>query len=823
MWIGTMEGLSRYDGNDFLSFPNAYSLKGRPITFIDQITKNQLLLGTTKGNFLFSMGNNQCAPLLFSEEKNSPITVLFRIQNKRFIGSQSGIYEYDRQKQTAHKVSDQAITCMQKNPTNGKILLGTENSGIYEANLEKGRLSLSSIYPEVEKEKVVSIQFRDNNKPAILTTKGLWLPGEKGLQLEIPGNYSSLSISQQNEILLGTIGEFIQQVYQEKNLLRTRDYINRNNAVFNDYYDAQVNVLFRDHSGSIWIGTNRAGLDKIDRKKITYQKYKSTSQVPEAGYVNALTQSKDGKIWVGTSGKGLNLLNRENNELVPVRVSNGKDLYIEALLQHQDQIYIGTRYHGIITANYPKQNFGNLKTTGKLFSTKAGLGKNDYIYALKLFQNQLYICSAKGTFSYDFESKEMQRIDSASSINIEIDSLQNRWILSWSMKLACNGKNIDLNTEVSDLLLSKNNKVWAATSKGLALIQDKKVTFFNPPEKVIEFTSIQKDQQGQFWLGSRMGIYKFNPATKIFASYQIPGGSKANSFNHGKILCTPKGEFFWGSNDGVVSIAPSADAFLPQPKFVVEKVPNGLTSIFNVRNLSYNHLKENGITYRFSHPDSSWHLLAGNQSPLDFSHLNKGSYQINITAINADGIRNEAFKSVSFDIKGTSKTNAGWWILVLILVPGVLFLIYQRRKTPHQVETKEEEESTQPQETPEDRIYREWSRDEFMQKAISIIEEQLSNNAFGVKELYAEMQMSKSNFYRKLKTITDLSPNELIRFIRLRKSTQLLIEAKLSVNEIAYEVGFNTPSYFTRCFKQQFGIAPSEFKEHYDSLCIFSE
>ena len=127
---------------------------------------------------------------------------------------------------------------------------------------------------------------------------------------------------------------------------------------------------------------------------------------------------------------------------------------------------------------------------------------------------------------------------------------------------------------------------------------------------------------------------------------------------------------------------------------------------------------------------------------------------------------------------------------------------------------KDGDESVDQPETPEDKIYKEWIKDEFMQKAIVIIEENLSNNSFGVNELYAGMQMSKSNFYRKLKTNTDLSPNELIRFVRLRKSTQLLVEAKLTVNEIAYDVGFNSPSYFTRCFKQQFGIAPSEYKEH---------
>jgi len=53
---------------------------------------------------------------------------------------------------------------------------------------------------------------------------------------------------------------------------------------------------------------------------------------------------------------------------------------------------------------------------------------------------------------------------------------------------------------------------------------------------------------------------------------------------------------------------------------------------------------------------------------------------------------------------------------------------------------------------------------------------------------------------------------------QIERTSSYFIEPDLSVNEIAYEVGFNTPSYFTRCFKQQYGIAPSEYKEHYESL-----
>jgi len=505
--------------------------------------------------------------------------------------------------------------------------------------------------------------------------------------------------------------------------------------------------------------------------------------------------------------------------LLPVKMlkENMDDLFIEALLQHNNNLYIGTRYHGIITADYPPGNINQINASGQIFSTEAGLEKNDYIYSLKAFNDHLYISSSKGTFQYDFETQNMVRIDSLPSLNIEIDSLNNKWILSYDMSLFFNQNQIKMDTEVSDILLSKNQGVWVPTSKGLARIEseNKTPTFFNPPEKVIEFTSIREDQQGQFWLGSRMGIYRFNPESKIFSTYQIPGGAKANSFNHGKMVKTAQGEFFWGSNDGLVSLRPTTADYLPKALFEIQRDKKENTAVFEVYNYSYNHQEENDIAYQFSHPDSIWHLIPKNSSTLDFSQLKEGSYTINVSALNADGLFNEAYQSFNFHVESSTNTSLNWWVLLIVGLTGAILIFIKRKQS---TSPPEETEINSVIETPEDKVYNEWMNDDFMQKAIEIIEKNLSNTVFGVNELYMGMQMSKSNFYRKLKTITDLSPNELIRFIRLRKSAQLLIEPDLSVNEIAYEVGFNTPSYFTRCFKQQYGIAPSEYKEHYESL-----
>jgi len=99
----------------------------------------------------------------------------------------------------------------------------------------------------------------------------------------------------------------------------------------------------------------------------------------------------------------------------------------------------------------------------------------------------------------------------------------------------------------------------------------------------------------------------------------------------------------------------------------------------------------------------------------------------------------------------------------------------------------------------------------FLQAAMDIVEKHMMNTDFNVEMLVKEMGHSRSNLYIKFKELTGLSSSKFIRSIRLKRAVQLLEQSDLSVKEIMYMTGFNTASYFSKCFKKQFGIIPSEY------------
>ena len=117
------------------------------------------------------------------------------------------------------------------------------------------------------------------------------------------------------------------------------------------------------------------------------------------------------------------------------------------------------------------------------------------------------------------------------------------------------------------------------------------------------------------------------------------------------------------------------------------------------------------------------------------------------------------------------------------------------------------------------------SEDEkFLKNAIAYIELNITNPNFSVEELSRHLALSRVSLYRKLLTLTGKTPVDCIRTIRLQRAVQLLEKSKLSIANVAYEVGFNNAAYFAKVFREEYGILPSEYiveirkKEHEDSL-----
>ncbi|WP_158676082.1 AraC family transcriptional regulator [Prevotella koreensis] len=178
--------------------------------------------------------------------------------------------------------------------------------------------------------------------------------------------------------------------------------------------------------------------------------------------------------------------------------------------------------------------------------------------------------------------------------------------------------------------------------------------------------------------------------------------------------------------------------------------------------------------------------------------------------------------------------------IFLLLVVFVLFYLYYLRKISMQrermVNTLWNMEGTEPQQTfnlskiekSSDNLS-EGEKDDkttstplpsgdagggmFLSRFREVVETRLNNSETSVDDLASDMNLSRVQLYRKIKAITGLSPVELLRSARLARAYQFLLTTDKNVSEVAYSVGFTAPGYFTKCFKEEYGIVPGDVKK----------
>ncbi len=102
--------------------------------------------------------------------------------------------------------------------------------------------------------------------------------------------------------------------------------------------------------------------------------------------------------------------------------------------------------------------------------------------------------------------------------------------------------------------------------------------------------------------------------------------------------------------------------------------------------------------------------------------------------------------------------------------------------------------------------------EQFLTKALQVVENNIDNSEFTAEDFCREIAMSRSQVHLKLKALTNQSATEFIRSIRLKRAASLILQNAGSISEVAYQTGFNNHSYFSKCFKEQFGVNPNEYK-----------
>ena len=171
-------------------------------------------------------------------------------------------------------------------------------------------------------------------------------------------------------------------------------------------------------------------------------------------------------------------------------------------------------------------------------------------------------------------------------------------------------------------------------------------------------------------------------------------------------------------------------------------------------------------------------------------------------------------------------------VIVLLVVSLVLFYIYHINKINMQkervantlwnMESEDIPTAVETTESPDDQQATENQAGDspesvpnsfFITRLKEVVESRLENSELSVEDLASDMNLSRVQLYRKVKSVTGSTPVELLRTARLNRAYRLLMTTDRSVSEIAYQVGFTAPSYFTKCFKEAYGMLPGDVRK----------
>jgi AraC-like DNA-binding protein len=100
---------------------------------------------------------------------------------------------------------------------------------------------------------------------------------------------------------------------------------------------------------------------------------------------------------------------------------------------------------------------------------------------------------------------------------------------------------------------------------------------------------------------------------------------------------------------------------------------------------------------------------------------------------------------------------------------------------------------------------------EFLKKSIAFFEANIGNRDFVIEDLARHLGMSRTAYYNKMKSVTGLSPVDFVKQMRIKKALKLLENRSLSISDVAYKTGFSDPKYFSRCFKAEMGMTPTQY------------
>ena len=362
--------------------------------------------------------------------------------------------------------------------------------------------------------------------------------------------------------------------------------------------------------------------------------------------------------------------------------------------------------------------------------------------------------------------------------------------------------------------------------------------------------SITEDRRGRIWVGTALGINRLemkNGAVEILSLGKTEGVPMQEFIESG--VCRIDDETLcFTSPEGVCKVQVK-DFDTTQPPLPVVLVGmrvkgNEVATTsdsyqlsydenyfeFDISALNYANPDHTRYRYRMKGLDSEWHTLSGSDgmATVSYQALAPGEYQLIVESANGTGKWGGTLRKTIVICPPLWFT---WWaktfyllMTAVALCSSIAFYIRRKKKKMERendervnrlFELRDEARHHFSQNVNIEPAQLTVSKEEenLVEKMMEVIGEHIGDTDYTVDRLASDVCMSRTSLYKKTQQMLGITPNDFLRSVRLKQAFKLLTETDIPVNQVALMVGFQTPRYFRQCFKQAFGMNPSDLKE----------
>jgi signal transduction histidine kinase/ligand-binding sensor domain-containing protein/DNA-binding response OmpR family regulator len=599
LWVGTSQGLGRFDGYSFVNFLpdplDSTSLSGNLVRVIKEDRQGNLLVGTENGGLNIFDREKECFSHPFKNQDDfnykeiSVNDIALSETGEFYLGTDFSIMILDS---LNNLKSITPALSHGENSFEGTFVrnLQFDNKGMLWAGTDKG---LYVYNPENSELNYFQLPFDENQNREIWE---IYLDDDGFLWI---GTYSS------GLFLISPEDYEVRQVDLEPGMNRTETVRAVSKGVFGEYWigtrgglyayskkegvtgfyrhderdprsisNNSVLSIFNDARGETWIGT-RGGLNLLAKSKQVFHHFGALpgdNNYLNSSIIYAFWIDDDGKIWIGTEDGGINIFNPQTGKY-DYLTANGNDSRsisqncIKAFLDDKHgNLWVGTFLGGIDVINLATKEITHFKHDPDNSSTISDNRVWDFCLDRN---NDIWVASSRGVDKYNRQTNSFEHFPQLNGNEqvswIEPDSKGNLWLGSLDEVIIFNPETNTIRRfpeHTRAMFEDTRNRIWIATlDKGIALYaaDEGALKYYNENDGLAnnQALCILEDRSGNLWISTTNGLSKFNIENEYFRNFTSKDGLSNNQFCYGAALQTEDGQMLFGSVSGFNLFNPS--------------------------------------------------------------------------------------------------------------------------------------------------------------------------------------------------------------------------------------------------------------------------